>query len=1134
MQRDKGEPLTDLSEEHLWTIAESAIEDGFVSHHFRSYEYFIRYGLAELVKSLSPQEIKTKYGTLVLKFEDVSIGSPRIVEVDGMVRENITPSECRLRNLTYEAPIYVKMSLIIDGRVIVPSEKVHIGSIPVMVRSSICPLSKLTKEDLMRIGEDPLDPGGYFIINGSERVIVAIEDLAPNRTLVTIKEGNEGAPQYSAVVLSSVFGRQSKIELLYKPGGAVKAFFSRIYKGIPVIILLRALGMTRDEKIVNLVSNRRDVQELLEQSFIEAEGIETPQDALRYIGNRVAFGYAEEFRVQRAEQMIDTMLLPHIGTTSDRGCRYKKAVYLCDMLGRLLETSVGLRKPSDKDHYANKRLKLAAPLLMELYRVALTRLLRDIKYQLERVVATRQPINLSTFVRSNILNNIVRHSFATGNWPGGRVGVTQLLNRTNYLATISHLRRVQSPLSRGQPHFEARDLHGTHWGRICPVETPEGSNSGLVKNLAFGADVTVTLPSGVKKDLREKLWSLGVISTVVTEEEGRGGKRRTYNTKVYVDGELVGFHERGEELVRQLKEARRNGEISPMVSVYYEKYEHLTEVEVFTDEGRVTRSLIIVEKGVPKISLQLVETVKEGTTKFRDLLDMGVIEYIDASEEENCLVALTPKSLTPSHTHLEISPLLMFGAVASMIPFSDHNQSPRNVYEAAMAKQALGVPALNFNLRTDSRLHLLIHPQKPIVNTVTTKLIGIDKRPIGQNLVVAVMTGMGYNMEDAIVLNQGAVARGVGLSMSYRTYEVEAMQYRGGEKDRIIIPEPGTRGYKGEQYYRVLDSDGLAHIESEVSGGTVIVGMISPPRFMEEYVRASAREMVWRDSSETVRPSEAGVVDNIWISRNEDGNKLVKARVRSLCFAEIGDKFASRHGQKGVVGMLIPHEDMPYTASGIVPDLIINPHAFPSRMTVGQLIESLAGKVGSVKATDVDGTPFIGKSLDELRSELEALGFRSGGTEVMYDGLTGRRFEVEVYVGVVYYQRLHHIVRDKIHARSRGQVQLLTRQPTEGRSRGGGLKFGEMERDCLIAYGASYLLLDRLLEQSDRYTVYFCQKCGLPAYNDLRQEKILCPVHGKEGEVRPVTLSYAFYLLLNELISMGIYPKVVLEEMEGS
>jgi len=1110
-----------IGPDELWEVIKAFVDDeGLVQHHLRSYNFFIHDGLQRLVNSLGDQEIRTKHGTVVLRFGQVEVGGPRIVEIDGTINKRLFPSEARLRNLTYEAPVIIKMSLFLDGRLI-SEEKVEIGSIPVMVKSDICPLSRMTADELLSVGEDPKDPGGYFIINGSERVIVAVEDLAPNRIMVTQKEAN-GREQYAAVVLSAAHGRQVRVEVSHKVRNPLRVFFSRIYKGVPAIVMLRALGMTSDKDIVNMVSPVKEIQELLEPSFREAEGVETPEEALRYIGNRIAFGYAEEYRMQRAEQLIDNVFLLHVGPT--KAARYNKAVYLCEMIGRVLECGAGLRSPSDKDHYANKRLKLESALLSELYRMAFMKLIRDIRYQLERIIATRQPVGISTFVRPGIIGDFVRHAFATGNWPGGRVGVTQLLNRTNYIATVSHLRRVQSPLSRGQPHFEARDLHGTHWGRLCPSETPEGSNAGLVKNLAMSAEFSFQAD---KREILDKLFQLGVIplSEVISR------RREFPTTKVFVDGLLVGYHQSGNWLTNELRRLRREGEISNNVNVGTYVLKHMQEVWINTDEGRIRRPLIIVEKGQAKLTRGHIESLKNRTSRFRDLVSLGVIEFIDAEEEENCLVCLEPAQLTVEHTHLEIAPFATLGAVVSLIPYAEHNQSPRNVYEGAMGKQALGIFASNYELRTDSRMHVLVYPQKPIVTTRSSEFIGLHSRPTGQNMVVAVLTGQGYNMEDAVVLNRSAVERGLGLSLSYRSYEVESRSYLGGQKDKFGVPDPTVRGYRGEQYYRVLDADGFAQVESDVSGGTVIIGMMSPPRFMEEYQRVPTREMVWRDTSEAVRQSEGGVIDSVTVTRTEEGNKLIKVVVRTTCFTEIGDKFSSRHGQKGVVGMLFPEEDMPYTAEGVVPDLLINPHAFPSRMTVGQLLESVAGKLGSVKGELMDGTPFMGRKIDQVRAELEQLGFSSTGREIMYNGLTGLRFEAEIFVGIVYYQRLHHLVRDKIHARARGQVQMLTRQPTEGRARGGGLKFGEMERDCLIAYGASYLLLDRLLEQSDKYTAYFCEKCGLPAYYDLKQERFVCQVDGRDTRVRPVALSYAFYLLLNEMLSMGIYPKLMMEEM---
>ncbi|MCS7110400.1 MAG: DNA-directed RNA polymerase subunit B [Candidatus Caldarchaeum sp.] len=1113
-----------LGKDDLWDVFRSNLEDeGLVQHHLKSFNYFVKEGLQELVRSIGEYEIKTKHGTVVVKFGTVTVDMPTKREIDAPNPQPLYPWEARLRNLTYEAPIYVKMSISLDGKPLAQSENVWIGNIPVMVKSDICPLSKMSHDELLAHGEDPQDPGGYFIINGSERVIVAIEDLAPNRIIVTKKEG-DGKPQYSAVVLSAAHGRQVRVEVSYRKDSPVKVYFSRIYKGVPAIIMLRALGLTKDQDIANLVSPVKEVQELLEPSFREAEGVETVDQALDYIGSRIAFGYAEEYRLEKAEQIIDTMFLLHLGTS--KSARQKKALHLCEMIGRVLETSLGLREPDDRDHYANKRMKLENSLLTELYRMAFVKLLRDLRYQLERIIPTRQPISISTYVRHGIVSEFVRHALATGNWPGGRVGVTQLLNRTNYMATLSHLRRVQSPLSRGQPHFEARDLHGTHWGRLCPCETPEGSNAGLVKNLALSAEIS--FQANRKDFIENKLSQLNIIpwADVITK------RKHPPNVKVFVDGVLEGYHQNGAMLVNELRRLRREGMISQNINVALYTYQHVQEVVINADEGRIRRPLIVVHNGTPLLQRQHVELIRKRTSKFRDLVSMGIIEYLDAEEEENTLVAPSPDKVTGEHTHLDISPFAMLGVAASLIPYAEHNQSPRNVYEGAMAKQALGVFASNFALRTDSRSHLLVYPQKPIVTTRTADLIGLNTRPSGQNMVVAILTGQGYNMEDAVVLNRSSVERGLGLSLSWRIYEVEARQTPGGQRDKFGIPEPSVRGFRGEQFYRVLDKDGFAHVESDVAGGTVIVGMMSPPRFLEEYQRVPTREMVWRDSSEAVQPSETGNVENIFITINADGNLLVKAKVRSTCFTEIGDKFSSRHGQKGVVGMLLPQEDMPYTKDGIVPDLLIDPHAFPSRMTIGQLIESLAGKLGSVKSELVDGTPFLGKPLEQLKAELEALGFKSSGREILYSGVAGKPLEAEIFIGVVYYQRLHHLVRDKIHARSRGQVQMLTRQPTEGRSRGGGLKFGEMERDCLIAYGASYLLLDRLLEQSDKYTAYFCEKCGLPCYYDLKQERFVCPVDGKDVRVKAVSMSYAFYLLLNEMMSMCIHPRIVLEEPE--
>jgi DNA-directed RNA polymerase subunit B len=447
-----------------------------------------------------------------------------------------------------------------------------------------------------------------------------------------------------------------------------------------------------------------------------------------------------------------------------------------------------------------------------------------------------------------------------------------------------------------------------------------------------------------------------------------------------------------------------------------------------------------------------------------------------------------------------------------------------------MAKQALGLNSTNFFSRVDSRSHILHYPQSPLVKTKPMDIIGYDLRPSGQNCVLAVISFEGYNMEDALIFNKASIERGLGRSSFYRIYEAECRQYLGGLRDRFVIPEIGIRGYRGEQYYRLLEPDGIVSLESETAGGDVLIGRTSPPRFLEEYKEFDVKGPTMRDTSVDVRPSETGVVDNIFITENSEGSKLVKVRIRDQRIPELGDKFASRHGQKGVIGMVIRQEDMPFTADGIVPDIIINPHAMPSRMTIGQFLESMAGKVAAARGRSVDGTPFINEDPEQLKRALIDLGFSKTGREILYDGVTGEKFVADIFMGVVYYQKLHHMVADKIHARARGQVQMLTRQPTEGRARGGGLRFGEMERDCLIGHGAAMLLRDRLLEESDKYLLYVCENCGYIAFYDMKQRKYVCRLCDDKARVSPVIISYAFKLLLQELMSLCVAPRLKLRE----
>lgn len=1136
---------------------------------------------------------------IIVRLRNITLGSPTIREANG-AEQDATPLQCRLRKLTYSSPVFMDFTIYRNGQAQQPEKGVQVGQLPIMVRSRRCNLhaahaagdrilnpdqrpedAALYRSLLQRKGEDPLDPGGYFIINGTERVLISTEDLAPNR--VTIEKNKRYSKETEvAKIFSQKDGFRAPLNVEKRRDGMLMVkLASTGGTAVPVVLLMRALGMEVDQEIFQAAASTTDerlagdmfkyiVANLNDVKDNDEYVVETTDEALLWLEKKFAAGQQKEYREQKVAQILDRNLLPHLGDTS--ADRKKKAVFLGRICRQVLEMAITNKEPNDKDHYANKRVRLAGDLIEDLFRVSLQQLARDLKYQLERHHNRKRELKITACLRPDVLTSKIMHALATGNWVGGRSGVSQLLDRTSYISALSHMRRVTSPLVRSQPHFEARDLHPTQWGRLCPNETPEGQNCGLVKNAAQMIDVSEEVQETDVKDLLRDL-------EVYQPEDWVEGAR------VHVNGDIFGLHEDPATLVRQFKSARRRGRVRHEVTIRHDSENG--DIFINTDRGRILRPLLVIEDGTLRLNEETLTGLAAGELSFAELVRTGVIEWVDADEEEDLFIAPRPfrlpersprynRPLTYStvdwlnigaigastaqlrahirqpngssetevfevplgfderHTHVEIDPQLILGVCASLVVYPEHNSTPRVTGGTAMVKQSLGLAAANYRLRPDTRAHVLHYAQRPIVGTRSMKTTNFNRRPGGQNLIVGILSHHGYNMQDAVIMNRASIDRSLGRSTFYRTYNAERRRYPGGQVEEIEVPGTGldeVKGLKAPDEYAHLEEDGLPTPEVRLEGGQVLVGKTSPPRFLEEsgsgaFLQAQER----RESSMLVRHGEIGHVDNVYVTESLDSGRLVRVIMRSNRVPELGDKFASRHGQKGVIGSIVEPEDMPFTRDGVIPDLIINPHAIPSRMTVAHVMEMIGGKVGAMEGRFIDGTAFSGEKETSLREGLTRNGFHHTGRETMISGETGEGYPAEIFIGVIYYQKLHHMVSGKLHARSRGRVQILTRQPTEGRARQGGLRFGEMERDCLIAHGAAMVIKDRLLDESDGINLAVCAESGHIAWFDRRKNCYVSPVHGDRADVHMVQTSYAFKLLLDEMKSLGVAMRLELED----
>ncbi|XP_051125161.1 DNA-directed RNA polymerase II subunit RPB2-like [Andrographis paniculata] len=1160
-----------ISQEDAWAVISAYFEEkGLVRQQLDSFDEFIQNTMQEIVDESAHIEIRpesqhnpARSSDFVetvyrIKFSQIYLSKPMMTESDGETN-TLYPKAARLRNLTYSSPLYVDVTkkVVRKGHeceeVAETQEftKVFIGKVPIMLRSSYCSLYNLSEKDLTDLGECPFDQGGYFIINGSEKVLIAQEKMSTNHVYV-FKKRQPNKYAYVAEV-RSIGEFQNKapsgmfVRMLSRPGAKggtsgqyIRATLPYIRTEIPIIIVFRALGFVADKDILeHICYDFSDVQmmELLRPSLEEAFVIQNQQVALDYIGKRGStVAVTKEKRIKYAKEILQREMLPHVGT--EEYCETKKAYYFGYVINRLLLCALGRRAEDDRDHYGNKRLDLAGSLLGGLFRMLFRKLTRDVRSYVQKCVDNGKDVNLQFAIKAKTITSGLKYSLATGNWgqanaAGTRAGVSQVLNRLTYASTLSHLRRLNSPIGREGKLAKPRQLHNSHWGMMCPAETPEGQACGLVKNLALMVYITVGSAAHPILEFLEE-WStesFEEISPAVIPQA----------TKVFVNGTWVGIHRNPERLVKTLRNLRRQIDVNTEVGIIHDI--RLRELRLYTDYGRCSRPLFIVENQMLLIQkediLALQQRESADDYSWHHIVGKGFVEYIDASEEETTMISMTINDLvnsrrssgdayTETYTHCEIHPSLVLGVCASIIPFPDHNQSPRNTYQSAMGKQAMGIYVTNYQLRMDTLAYVLYYPQKPLVTTRAMEHLHFRQLPAGINAIVAIACYSGYNQEDSIIMNQSSIDRGFFRSLFFRSYRDEEKKMGTLVKEDFGCPNrDSTLGMRHGSYDK-LDDDGFAPPGTRVSGDDVIIGKTTP--ISPEEAQGKSARFTNKDHSTSLRHSESGIVDQVLLTTNADGLRFVKIRMRSVRIPQIGDKFSSRHGQKGTIGMTYTQDDMPWTIEGITPDIIVNPHAIPSRMTIGQLIECIMGKVAAHMGKEGDSTPFTDVTVDNISKALHKCGFQMRGFERMYNGHTGRLLSAMIFFGPTYYQRLKHMVDDKIHSRGRGPVQILTRQPAEGRSRDGGLRFGEMERDCMIAHGAAHFLKERLFDQSDAYRVHVCEKCGLIAVASMKKPSFECRGCKNKTDIVQVNIPYACKLLIQELMAMAISPRLLTKE----
>ena len=1166
-----------------WSIIESYFKgqhlERLVRHQLESYNDFVGQQLLKTIEMFNPVHIASeqdydiksgKYSLeLFVTFENFHIYRPQIHENNGATKL-MFPQEARLRNFTYASAMTVDINIkfvVRNGENLDNTQtfykslpKIHIGKLPIMLKSNICVLTQYKHVDSTNTGECKYDTGGYFIINGSEKTVLGQERAAENKVYCFNVSKNNTKYTWMAEVKSvpdfkCISPKQINMMISSKNNGfgnPITVQLPRVKQPIPLFIVFRALGVISDKEICEKIllnidsKNHKELLQGLQASIIEANGIITQQEAVRYITSYVMYtpiNMDKDTGIKKKHEftldILSNDLFPHCKTA------IQKMYFMGYMANRLLQTSFDWLKQDDRDSYLNKRIDLTGTLLNNLFRNYFNKLVKDMEKQIIKEINTGSwkstddyvsivnQTNIYKIIKSTTIENGLKRALSTGDFGikhtnSNKVGVAQVLNRLTYVSSLSHALRIATPTDKSGKLIPPRKLHNTSWGFLCPAETPEGQSVGVVKNLAYMSHITIhsnSLP--LYEYIMPHVIDIETVSPLDMFEK----------VKVFINGSWVGITDNPFELYKMLKEKKYQGIMNVYTSVIFDY--KMAEIRVCNDAGRLMRPLLRVKDNNIVLTKPVADQLANNKLDWNDLmtsckLEDSILEYIDPEEQSLSMIAMKPSDLIDQrekgeiykYTHCEIHPSTIFGVLASCIPFPEHNQSPRNTYQCAQAKQAMGVYVTNYENRMDKTAYVLNYPGRPLVDTRIMDMIHINKIPSGFTVIVAIMTHTGYNQEDSLLFNKGSIDRGLFQATIYHTEKDEDKQKINGDEEIRCKPDPNkTKGMKFANYNKV-NNKGVIPEDTLIQNRDVIISKITP---IKENRNDHTKVIKYEDQSRVYRTDEETYVDKNYIDRNGDGYNFAKVRIRAVRKPVIGDKFSSRSGQKGTIGNIIPEEDMPFTKDGIRPDIILNPHAIPSRMTIAQLKETVLAKVLLELGLFGDGTSFGDLDVKTICEQLINVGYEAHGNELLYNGLTGEQHECCVFTGPVFYQRLKHMVADKQHSRSIGPMVNLTRQPAEGRSRDGGLRFGEMERDTTVAHGAARFTKERLFDVSDKYSVYACKKCGMIAsYNDAVHIH-RCRTCDNRTDFAYVQIPYACKLLFQELITMNIAPRVITE-----